>query len=145
MNFAVLWLFTKVFSTKFGGMASFGTAKASNPRKFSLWKLYFSPIRESFLPWKFPAIQYLVQWEIKVLIFLQFCICWSPLYLFVKVFSVKFGGMMSFGMAQASKLRKFSPQKSYFFTNLRNYSPSKVSHCTITSQCSTSYYPSSSW
>ena len=24
MNFAVLWLFTKVFSAKFGGMAKFG-------------------------------------------------------------------------------------------------------------------------
>ena len=35
-NFAVLWLFTKVFFTKFGGIASFGAAKASNPRKFSL-------------------------------------------------------------------------------------------------------------
>ena len=41
MNFAVLWLFAKVFSTKFGGMASFGAAKASNPWKFSPWKSYF--------------------------------------------------------------------------------------------------------
>ena len=31
VNSAVLWLFTKVFSTKFGGMVSFGAAKASNP------------------------------------------------------------------------------------------------------------------
>ena len=34
-NFMVLWLFTKVFSTNFGSMVSFGTAKASNPQKFS--------------------------------------------------------------------------------------------------------------
>ena len=33
MDFAVLWLFAKVFSAKFGGVASFGVAKASNPRK----------------------------------------------------------------------------------------------------------------
>ena len=31
MNFAVLWLFVKVFSTKLGSMASFGTVKANNP------------------------------------------------------------------------------------------------------------------
>ena len=30
VNFAVLWLFAKVFSVKFGGMASFGVAQASN-------------------------------------------------------------------------------------------------------------------
>ena len=34
-NFTVLWLFTKVFSVKFGGVASFGAAQASNSRKFS--------------------------------------------------------------------------------------------------------------
>ena len=34
-NFAVLWLFVKVFSTKFGGMVSFSTARTSNLRKFS--------------------------------------------------------------------------------------------------------------
>ena len=31
MNFAVVWLFAKVFSANFGGVVSFGTAKASNP------------------------------------------------------------------------------------------------------------------
>ena len=35
MNFTVLWLFVKVFSTKFGGVVSFGAAKVSNLRKFS--------------------------------------------------------------------------------------------------------------
>ena len=54
-NFAVLWLFAKVSSVKCGGVASFGTAQASNPRKFSLRK---SPIYESFLPRKFFAIWY---------------------------------------------------------------------------------------
>ena len=34
-NFMVLWLFTKVFSTNFGSMVSFGTEKASNLQKFS--------------------------------------------------------------------------------------------------------------
>ena len=48
MSFAVLWLFTNIFYAKFGGMASIGAAKASNPQKFSLQKSYFSPIRESY-------------------------------------------------------------------------------------------------
>ena len=39
LNFAVLWLFAKVFSGKFGGIASFGVAKASNLQKFSLQNL----------------------------------------------------------------------------------------------------------
>ena len=52
-NFAVLWL----FSAKFGGVPSFGMAKASNPRKFSPCKSYFSPIHKSFLLRKFSAIQ----------------------------------------------------------------------------------------
>ena len=48
--------FAKVFSAKFGGVASFGAAKASNPWKFSLQKLYFSPIHQSLLSRKFPNI-----------------------------------------------------------------------------------------
>ena len=59
VNFAVLWLSAKVFSAKFGGVASFGAAQASNLRNFSPRKSYFSPIRESFLPRKFPTIQYI--------------------------------------------------------------------------------------
>ena len=43
----------EVFSTKFGGVASFGTAKATNPRKFSPQISYF----QQFVPPKFPAIQ----------------------------------------------------------------------------------------
>ena len=54
-NFVVLWLFAKVFSVKFGGVVSFGTAQASNPQKFSPRK---SPSYESFLPRKFSAIRY---------------------------------------------------------------------------------------
>ena len=57
-NFTVLWLIAKVFSAKFGSVASFGTAKANNQRKFSPQKSYFSPVHESFLPQKFPAVQY---------------------------------------------------------------------------------------
>ena len=30
-NFVVLWLFAKIFSAKFGGVASFGATQASNP------------------------------------------------------------------------------------------------------------------
>ena len=41
-------------------MLSLGTAKARNPRKFSLWQLYFSPICENFLPRKFSAIRYAI-------------------------------------------------------------------------------------
>ena len=40
-------------------MASFGAAQVSNLQKFSLRKSYFPPIRESFLPRKFPAMRYL--------------------------------------------------------------------------------------
>ena len=48
----------KSFLHEIWGVASFGMAKASNPRKFSLRKTYFSPICKSFLPWKFLAIRY---------------------------------------------------------------------------------------
>ena len=41
-NFAVLWLFAKVFAVKFGGMVSLGVAKASNlPRKFPAIQLCY--------------------------------------------------------------------------------------------------------
>ena len=52
------------FLREIWGMVSFGAAKASNPWKFSLWKTYFSPIHESFLPQKFPAIRYITEWHI---------------------------------------------------------------------------------
>ena len=45
------------FLRKIWGVAFFGAEQASNPQKFSLWKSYFSPIRESFLPQKFPTIR----------------------------------------------------------------------------------------
>ena len=57
-NFAVLLLFAKVFFATFEGVVFFGAAKASNLRKFSPRKSYLSPIRGSFLPRKFPSIQY---------------------------------------------------------------------------------------
>ena len=48
-------------------MASFGAAKVSNPQKLSPRKSYFSPICESFLPRKFPAIRYLPCQEVQQL------------------------------------------------------------------------------
>ena len=58
VSFVVLWLFVKVFSINFWGLASFGGggAKARNPRKFSPWKLYFSPIHKHYRPRKLSAI-----------------------------------------------------------------------------------------
>ena len=53
-NFAVLWLFAKVFSAKFGGMVSFGTAWASNPQKFSPRKSYFHQFAQVFSLESFP-------------------------------------------------------------------------------------------
>ena len=47
------------FVHKSGGMVSFSTAQASNPR--TPGKSYISPIHESFLPQKFPTIQYAVR------------------------------------------------------------------------------------
>ena len=46
-NFVVLWLYTKVFSTKFGAWCPLAWQKRA--------------ICESFLPWKFPAIWYYLQ------------------------------------------------------------------------------------
>ena len=47
------------FLREIWGVAFFGVAQVSNPRKFSLRKLYFSPIREGILPRKFPTIWYI--------------------------------------------------------------------------------------
>ena len=41
--------YTQNFFCKLWGVVSFGKAKVCNPRKFSLRKIVFSPIRESFL------------------------------------------------------------------------------------------------
>ena len=54
-EFQSLWLFAKVFSTKFGGVASFGDTIKQSTIVFSR-KSYFPPI---YLPQKFSAIQYL--------------------------------------------------------------------------------------
>ena len=71
-NFAVLWLFAKVFSTKFRGMASFGMAKVSNLWKFSRPKSYFSLISESFLPRNFPAIH----------VFILYSLCYTCVFVY---------------------------------------------------------------
>ena len=55
-NFEVLWLFVKVFCVRFGGMASFGGTSKQFAKVFSA-KIYFPPIRISFLPQKFLTIQ----------------------------------------------------------------------------------------
>ena len=60
VNCAVCGYSQKFCPQNSGGVASFGAAKASNPRKFSPLKSYFSTISESFLPRKFPAIWYLL-------------------------------------------------------------------------------------
>ena len=56
MNFAVLWLFVEVFSAKFGDNASVARQKEAIHDSF-LHENHFLPIRESFLPRKFPALQ----------------------------------------------------------------------------------------
>ena len=53
MNFTDLWLFAKVFSAKFRGVASFGVAQASYPQKFSLRNRIFQQFAR-FLPQSFP-------------------------------------------------------------------------------------------
>jgi len=46
-----------------------------------------------------------------------------------KVFSAKFGGVVSFGLAKASNLRKFSPRENLTFHQFAKvFSRSKVSH-----------------
>ena len=54
-----MWLFAKVFSMKFGGVASFGRHQRAIYESFLRKKSYFPPIRERFLPQKFPAIWYM--------------------------------------------------------------------------------------
>ena len=49
----------------------------------------------------------------------------TVLWLFVKVFSVKFGGVVSFDTARAAKPQKFSPPKSYFSPNRKSFLPQK--------------------
>ena len=48
-NFAVLWLFTQVFSAKFGGVVSFGVSKRRIHESFLHDNHIFSPICRSFL------------------------------------------------------------------------------------------------
>ena len=48
-EFEVLWLFAKVFSTKFRGVVSFGGTIEQTEINFST-KISFPPIHENFLP-----------------------------------------------------------------------------------------------
>ena len=59
--------------------------------------------------------------------FANFVVVW----LFVKVFSAKFWGMVSFGAAKVSNPRKFFSMKIVFFTNSQKFSPLKVSYYTV--------------
>ena len=52
VNFVVLWLFAKVFSAKFGDVASFGTAKANNLQKVFSTKIIFFTNSWKFSPSK---------------------------------------------------------------------------------------------
>ena len=58
MIFTVLWLFAKVFSAKFGGVASFGTAKVNNPQKFSWQNRIFHQFTKVFSLKSFPLHVY---------------------------------------------------------------------------------------
>ena len=59
-NFAVLWLFAKFFSAKFGDVVFFGAAQASNPQKvFSAKIVFFTNLRK-FSPSK--VFHYVVWW-----------------------------------------------------------------------------------
>ena len=56
-DFKVLWLFAKVFSTKFGGMASFGGTSEHFPKLFLSFLLQSFPLYSiylQFLPCKYP-------------------------------------------------------------------------------------------
>ena len=64
VNCVVLWLFAKVFSTKFWGVASFGTAKASNPWNFSLRNHLFRQFTEVFSLESFPLYSRCRVWGI---------------------------------------------------------------------------------
>ena len=55
VNFAVLWLCAKVFSAKFGGMVSLWRGESEQFAKVFSMKIVFLPIRDSFLPRKFPT------------------------------------------------------------------------------------------
>ena len=58
-NFCKFRGFVKVFSTKFGGRASFGGTSEQSTKVFSA-NIYFPPICERFILQKFPVIQYLI-------------------------------------------------------------------------------------
>ena len=64
-NYWVLWLFAKVFSVKFGGMAFIGGGSEQSTKVFST-KMYFPLVCESLLLRKFPAIHLVWKWVIPV-------------------------------------------------------------------------------
>ena len=56
-NFTVLWQFAKVFSAKFGAWHPLARQSEQSVKIFPV-KIVFSPIHESFLPWKLTTIRY---------------------------------------------------------------------------------------
>ena len=58
MNFTVLWLYAK-FSPRNLGCDVLWRCKSEQSAKVFSAKIIFPPIRESFLPRKFPAIRYM--------------------------------------------------------------------------------------
>ena len=73
----ISWFCCYCFLSEIWGHGVFGAAKVSNPRKFSPRKSYFSPICESVLPRKFPAVWYIQRCGRTLLVqhcILQLCI-----------------------------------------------------------------------
>ena len=73
-NFAIFQPSAKVFSTKFEACHTHYATNFNVPRKFSPRNATFLPIRESFLPRKFPAIRYARKYPYIIIIGL-FKIC----------------------------------------------------------------------
>ena len=73
-NFAVLWLVVNVFSAKFGGVATFGTAQASNLQKISPQKSYFHQFAKVFALESFPLYSIKVRgWNLKLITISSWC------------------------------------------------------------------------
>ena len=87
-------------------MLSLGTAKACNPRKFSLWQSYFSPICKNFLPRKFSAIRYAILTKCIT----RYCHIWKYNYLFTRKWKyscpVQLKGNMSYMCVDYVEYRK---------------------------------------
>ena len=68
-NFAVLWLFAKVFPVKFGGLVSLGAAQMGIPQKFLCKNCIFHQFVKVFSLESFPL------YSIVTIVHLVDCIC----------------------------------------------------------------------